>query len=45
MISKIIGGLILLFIVIWIVGNPAGAGNTVHDLITGLITFFQHLAK
>ena len=31
-------------IVVWIVANPAGAGDAVHGWITGIITFFKHLA-
>jgi hypothetical protein len=30
-------------IVVWIVSSPAAAGNSVHDWVTGILTFFQHV--
>jgi hypothetical protein len=43
--SRIIGIIVAVLIIVWIVSNPAAAGDTVHGWITGLITFFHHLAS
>ena len=45
MLSKIIGIIVAVLIIVWIVSNPAAAGDTVHGWITGLLTFFHHLAS
>jgi hypothetical protein len=44
LLSKIIGIIVAVLIIVWIVSNPASAGDTVHGWISGLITFFHHLA-
>jgi hypothetical protein len=44
LLSKIIGVIVVVLIIVWIVSNPASAGDTVHSWISGLITFFHHLA-
>jgi hypothetical protein len=41
--KRAIGILAGIVVVVWIVSNPAIAGDTVHSWVTGLITFFQHL--
>jgi hypothetical protein len=45
LVAKIIGWIIIILIVVWILSNPSGAGSTVHSWITGIISFFQHLAS
>lgn len=44
MLQKVLGILVALLIIIWIVANPAAAGDTVHSWITGILTFLRHLA-
>jgi uncharacterized integral membrane protein len=44
LLSRIIGIIVAILVIVWIVSNPAAAGDTVHGWITGLITFFHHLA-
>lgn len=44
LITKIIGWIVIILIVVWVLSNPAAAGSTVHGWITGIISFFQHLA-
>ena len=44
MVSKIVGWIVIILIVVWILSNPSGAGSTVHGWITGIISFFQPLA-
>jgi hypothetical protein len=43
--TKIIGWVVVILIVIWVVSNPGAAGNSVHDWIADIISFFQHLAN
>jgi hypothetical protein len=44
LLSRLIGFIVAILIIVWIVSNPAAAGDTVHGWITGLLTFFRHLA-
>ncbi len=44
MLQKVLGIIVAIVIVVWIVSNPASAGDTVHGWISGLVTFFHHLA-
>ena len=44
LLSRIIGIVVAILVIVWIVSNPASAGNTVHGWITGVVTFFHHLA-
>ena len=44
MLQRVLGIIVAVLIIVWIVSNPASAGNTVHSWITGIITFFHHLA-
>lgn len=44
MLSRIIGIIVAVLIIVWIVSNPASAGDTVHGWITGFLTFCHHLA-
>lgn len=39
MLTKLLGWLVLVLIVVWIVKNPASAGQTVHGWASGLLTF------
>lgn len=43
MLQKILTYGIVLLIVVWVVSNPALAGDTVHSWISGIITFVRHL--
>ena len=45
MLAKLIGWIVGVLVVVWIVSTPAGAGNDVHAWITGIVSFFQHLAQ
>jgi hypothetical protein len=42
MLSRLIGIIVTILIIVWIVSNPAG--DSVHGWITGLFTFFRHLS-
>jgi hypothetical protein len=44
LLQRVIGIIVAILIVVWIVSNPASAGDTVHSWITGILTFFHHLA-
>lgn len=44
MLGRIVGIIIAVLVIVWIVSNPAVAGDTVHGWITGIFTFFRHLA-
>jgi hypothetical protein len=44
LLKTIISVIVAILIIVWIVSNPAGAGDTVHSWITGIFTFFHHLA-
>jgi len=44
LLQKTIGILVAILIVVWIVSNPASAGDAVHSWISGLITFLHHIA-
>jgi hypothetical protein len=44
LLQKLIGIIVAILIVVWIVASPAAAGNDVHTWITGIITFFRHIA-
>jgi hypothetical protein len=44
LLQKLMGVIVTVLVLVWIISNPAGAGNMVHDWIAGIITFFAHLA-
>jgi len=44
MLRKVLGWAAVILIVVWIVSNPAVAGNSVHAWVTDIVTFFRHLA-
>jgi hypothetical protein len=44
LLQRILGIIVAVLIIVWIVSNPASAGDTVHSWITGVLTFFRHLA-
>ncbi len=44
MLQRILGIIVAVLIIVWIVSDPAAAGNTVHSWINGILTFFRHLA-
>jgi hypothetical protein len=43
--AKITGWTVGILIIVWIVSTPTGAGNDVHSWVSGILSFFQHLAK
>ncbi len=43
LLQRLLSIIVAILIIVWIVSNPAAAGNTVHSWITGIITFFHHL--
>lgn len=43
LLQKVLGILVAIVIIVWIVSDPAGAGNSVHNWISGIVTFFHHL--
>jgi hypothetical protein len=43
--AKLTGWIVGILVVVWIVSTPAGAGNDVHSWISGILSFFQHLAQ
>ena len=45
MLAKVLGWVVGILIVVWIVSTPAGSGNDVHSWVSGILSFFQHLAK
>jgi hypothetical protein len=45
LLSRLIGIIVAVLIIVWIVSNPAAAGDSVHGWITGLFTFFRHLSS
>ena len=44
LLQRLLSILVAVLIIVWIVANPAAAGDTVHSWITGILTFFRHLA-
>jgi hypothetical protein len=44
LLSRLIGIIVAILIIVWIVSNPAAAGDSVHSWIAGLFTFFRHLS-
>jgi hypothetical protein len=45
LLSRLIGIIAAILITVWIVSNPAAAGDSVHGWISGLFTFFHHLSQ
>jgi hypothetical protein len=43
LLSRLVGIIVAILIIVWIVSNPAAAGDSVHGWITGIFTFFRHL--
>jgi hypothetical protein len=43
LLSKLIGVIVTILVLVWIISNPAGAGDAVHSWIFGIIDFFRHL--
>jgi hypothetical protein len=41
---RLLGMVLAILIIIWVVSDPVGAGDTVHGWINQIITFFHHLA-
>ncbi len=41
--QRALGIIVTILVVVWIVSNPAAAGDTIHGWITGVLTFFHHL--
>jgi len=45
LVGKVIGWVILILVIVWIISDPAKAGAEVHSWITGVVSFFSHLAN
>jgi hypothetical protein len=45
MMSRLAGWIIVILIVVWIVSNPAAAGDSVHGWAQDVVAFFTHLAR
>jgi len=45
LVGKVVGWAILILIIVWIISNPSHAGAEVHSWITGVVSFFSHLAN
>jgi hypothetical protein len=43
LLSRIIGIVVAILVVVWVVSTPAAAGDDVHGWISGILTFFQHV--
>jgi hypothetical protein len=43
LLQRVIGIIVAVLIAVWILSDPAAAGNTIHGWFTGFITFFHHL--
>ena len=44
MLQKLIGVVVTVLVLVWVISNPASAGNSVHEWVAGIITFFEHLS-
>ena len=44
LLSRVFGIIVAILIIVWIVSNPAGAGDSVHGWVAGIFTFFRHLS-
>ncbi|HEY2505154.1 MAG TPA: hypothetical protein VGI58_01440 [Streptosporangiaceae bacterium] len=44
MLQRTLGIAVVILVIVWIVSDPASAGDTVHSWISGIITFFHHIA-
>lgn len=45
MLMRLLGVIIGIVFVIWAITSPADAGISVHHWISGLVSFFSHLAS
>jgi hypothetical protein len=45
LVAKIIGWVVVILIIVWIFSDPTAAGTSVHNWITDVVTFFDHLAR
>jgi len=43
--KKVLGWLVVIFLVFWLVTNPAGSADAVRNVGEALITFFQSVAE
>lgn len=43
--KKVLGWLVVIFLVFWLVTNPAGSADAVRGVGEALITFFQSVAE
>jgi hypothetical protein len=44
LLQRTLGIAVVILVIVWIVSDPASAGDTVHSWISGIITFFHHIA-
>jgi len=45
MLRKILGAIVVIIIVIWVLSDPAAAGDDVHNWTASLIAFATHAGK
>lgn len=45
MLTKALTWMVVILIVIWVVSNPAQAGDDVHNWAASVVAFFTHLAR
>jgi hypothetical protein len=45
LVPKAIGWTIGILVIVWIIANPARAGNDVHTWINDIVSFFSHLTN
>jgi Fe2+ transport system protein B len=45
LVPKAVGWIIAVLVIVWIVANPARAGNDVHTWINDIVSFFSHLTN
>jgi hypothetical protein len=41
--QRVVGIIVAVLVVVWIISNPAVAGNTFHHWFSDIATFFHHL--
>lgn len=44
LLSRLVGIIITILIIVWIVSSPATAGNDVHGWIADIFMFFHHVS-
>ena len=45
LVPKAVGWTIAVLVIVWIIANPARAGNDVHTWVNDIVSFFSHLTN